>query len=96
MGADGKLLPDSLVKFRLNLRDSVSVTVRKYQTTLSNMKSLRISAKNKHAMYYGAADPDSEILDIYNIATDYIEKEEKNIFTLQAMVEVGYLLCLCG
>lgn len=78
---------DSLVKFRLNLRDSVSVTVRKYQTTLSNMKSLRISAKNKHAMYYGAADPDSEILDIYNIATDYIEKEEKNIFTLQAMVE---------
>ena len=25
---------DSLVKFRLNLRDSVSVTVRKYQTTL--------------------------------------------------------------
>lgn len=58
-----------------------------YQTTLSDMKSLCISAKNKHAMYYGAADPDSEILDIYNIATDYIEKKEKNIFTLQAMVE---------
>lgn len=77
---------DSLVKFRLNLRDSVSVTVRKYQTTFEEMKSLRILAKNKHTMYYGAADPESEILDACHAAADYIDNKEKNIFTLQAMV----------